>query len=342
MVNPDHDVRVVISLTTVPGRYDKLLNTLSYLKQQDYPVSAIYLTIPEVSKRFNTAYPEPPQAIKDLVTVVRIQKDYGPICKIIGALLNEPDPNTLIVTCDDDIVYSPNLVSSLVRESKKHPNAAIGGSGLFLSGGLSFYSYHCHSVYHRNFMLDFHVPDHGRDVEILCGFSGVLYPRSAFPEAETEEDLYELLNYTNYSKDIFLNDDVLLSAWMSYQGCRRVVVKDTPLADEYRLLAGNTQPDHDKLALSNNMWSFVQRLRISYMQCLEFKLFKEQLRCSGIETVGVKIIVITVIIVILILLVWVLCYCYSNYWSLPQKSGSDDLASMLDMGYSGMGSSLRY
>lgn len=78
------------------------------------------------------------------------------------------------------------------------------------------------------------------------------------------------------------------------------------------------------------------------MQCLEFKLFKEQLRCSGIETVGVKIIVITVIIVILILLVWVLCYCYSNYWSLPQKSGSDDLASMLDMGYSGMGSSLRY
>lgn len=321
--------RVVISLTTVPGRYDKLLNTLSYLKQQDYPVSAIYLTIPAISRRFGKAYPDPPPEITKLVTVVRIEKDYGPICKIIGALINEPDPDTLIITCDDDIVYSPNLVSSLVRESKTHPNSAVGGSGLFLSGGLTLYSYHCHSVYHRNFLLDFHIPDHGRDVEILCGFSGVLYPRSAFPQAQSEEELDELLRYTDHSMDIFLNDDVLLSAWMSHQGYRRVVVKDTPLADEYRLLSGNTQPDHDKLALSNNMWSFVQRLRISYMQCLELKLFKEQLRCSCIETVGIKVFVIMVLVVILVLIVCVLFYCTGEQWDLPNKDTTDGMSSMM-------------
>jgi len=316
---------VVISLTTVPGRYDKLIRKLSYLKQQDYPVNAIYLTIPEESRRFGTVYPEVPEELRELVTVVRVRKDYGPICKIIGALLHEPDPDTMIVTCDDDIVYSPNLVSSLVRAARQHPYAAVGCSGLFLSGGVGFYSYHCHSAYHSNFMLDFHIPERGREVEILCGFSGVLYPRSAFPAATQEEDLRELLDYTDYSFDIFLNDDVLLSAWMSYQGYRRIVVRDVPLADELRLSAGNNQPDHDKLALSNNMWNFIKRLRVSYAQCIELGLFQEQLQCNRSETVGVKIIMIIVVIIITLLAVWVLVYCCSKYWSLPPQNKGDGL-----------------
>ena len=39
--------------------------------------------------------------------------DYGPATKLLGALLIERDPSTVIVTVDDDIVYDPNLIDVL-------------------------------------------------------------------------------------------------------------------------------------------------------------------------------------------------------------------------------------
>jgi hypothetical protein len=328
--------RTVISLTTIPGRYDRLRHTLKYLREQDYPVAAIYLTLPWISRRFNAPYPELPADIAEQVTVVRVDQDYGPICKIVGALLREPDPQTLIVTVDDDIVYSPNLVSSLVLESQKHPKAGISGSGIFLSGGVMAYSYHCHSAYDSNFFLDFQIPDTGRPVEILCGFSGVLYPRSAFPNAGATEPTLEhhlvpLLKWVQHSEEIFLNDDVLLSAWLSSEGYQRIVINNTPKADTIRWANKEPHPHLDNMALSYNLRVFVQRILIAYQQLMTLKLFKEQLECNTLETVGVKVFAIVILVILLILCVCALCWYNRDSWKFARNSTTDDISSMMLM-----------
>ena len=42
-----------------------------------------------------------------------LEKDYGPATKLIGALLVEKDPRTVIVTVDDDIAYDSRIIDEL-------------------------------------------------------------------------------------------------------------------------------------------------------------------------------------------------------------------------------------
>jgi hypothetical protein len=47
------------------------------------------------------------------VTVIRSARDYGPVTKLVPALHRELDPDTLIITVDDDKVYHKDLVRHL-------------------------------------------------------------------------------------------------------------------------------------------------------------------------------------------------------------------------------------
>ena len=58
-----------------------------------------------------------------------LPKDYGPLSKLMGPLLVERDPSTIIITVDDDKLYAPNLVSKLVWNSFHNPGAAFGPCG---------------------------------------------------------------------------------------------------------------------------------------------------------------------------------------------------------------------
>lgn len=312
--------RVVISLTTVPGRYDILYDTLRTLVNQDYPVDAIYLTIPKIAKRFGTPYPDLPQRILDLVTVVNIEEDHGPICKIIGGLIMETDPDSIIITCDDDIWYSANLVSSLVQQYLLHPGHAVSGSGMFLSGGVVNWSCHAQSVFFHSWFMDFVVPEHGREVDILCGFSGVLYPRKAFPSVDNLEDM---LTYTKQSSAIFHNDDILLSAYLSFKGVKRIVVPDIPWIDELRLTSsGRGQENQDEHALSHDFGQCLSRMQVAFDECLKFGLFKDRPDVSCTETVIGKALIVIIVIVIIILLIWAICYICYPYWNWPHYNNS--------------------
>jgi len=290
-----------------------LYDTLRTLINQDYPIAAIYLTIPKIAKRWGTPYPPLPQHVLDLVTVVNIEEDHGPVCKIVGALSREEDPNTLIVTCDDDIWYSPNLVSCLVQQYLKNPHVAVSGSGMFISNGAIFSAYHAQSVFFYSWFMDFNVPSQGREVDILCGFSGVLYPRYAFPDPV---ELDDLLKYTRQSKAVFHNDDILLSAYLSSQGIKRIVVPDIPWVDELRLTAsGGGDENVDEYALSHNIGECISRMQTSYADCVAFGLIKDQPNVSITETVGGKILVLLIIMLVIFLLVWVICYICREHWN---------------------------
>jgi hypothetical protein len=112
--------RVVLTLTTMPHHLPLLQPALESLLAQSLPADKIYLNIPEGrNKRTNMSYDEEIQKHNIVfpkgITVNRCQ-DVGPLTKLLPAVLAEEkgDPNTIIITVDDDQVYMPDTVKYLV------------------------------------------------------------------------------------------------------------------------------------------------------------------------------------------------------------------------------------
>jgi hypothetical protein len=236
----------------MPHRYSKLLQTLKYLHQQTHKLDQIYLGIPKVSKRLNIEYPPIPQNILDLCTVVELPKDYGPISKLMGALISEEDPNTLIFSFDDDVHYPSNLVESFLSTISKNGgavsknggetgndgdvvgetdrastfnggNVVVCGSAFILGSGFPFYSsivnVQSNSFIDINRIINAPLNKNGREVDIVCGFAGVLYRRNFF--ADDFIDIIE--NYFMTDENLFLNDDVSISAYLSFKGVKKMI-----------------------------------------------------------------------------------------------------------------------
>ncbi len=218
-------MRIVASCTTLPDRYDSLLKTLKCLQNQSVCLDAIYLTIPYIAKRMNKVYPEIPDEIKKICIIVRCEEDYGPLCKLYGALLKEKDPNTIIISIDDDCLYPIDLVKTLLYNYKKSPNNVICASGVLLNNGVSLMSYYTNDINASYKSLFFNIPLSGRYIDVLYGFSGVLYKRSFFPLAE---HLDELFKYPSISNVFFRNDDIVISCYLRKKGIKIKIFNNIP------------------------------------------------------------------------------------------------------------------
>ncbi len=285
--------RVVASCTTLPTRYSTLINVLKSLKNQTYPLDEIYLTLPYVAKRSNTPYPNPPEALKKLCNIVRCETDYGPLCKLYGALTQEKNPNTMIITIDDDMIYPPDLVESLVNHSNIDSNVAICGSGALLKYGILCMSYYTNDQEgsRMNKSNGFYIPADGRYIDLVYGFSGVLYKRSFFP---SEDKLYnKLLQYPLIDNSIFCNDDVLISGYLKKNNIKMKIFKDIPLVLTTTKNTDALSYDHIKMLIRLN--DCVKKVKKHGMfLCYEHQRFDESLA-------GKYIILFLFIIVIIII-----------------------------------------
>jgi hypothetical protein len=62
------------------------------------------------------------------ITVNRCD-DFGPLTKLVPTLQQEHDPDTIIITVDDDQVYEPTLVRHLAWYAEHFPNTAFSPCG---------------------------------------------------------------------------------------------------------------------------------------------------------------------------------------------------------------------
>jgi hypothetical protein len=216
--------RFVATLTTMPDKYHKLQKTLETINNQTFKFDAIYLGIPKISKRLNTPYPKLPKEIEQLCTVVYCT-DYGPITKLVGALLSENDPETVIISFDDDMIYPPDMVEKLVNLHYKNPSTAIGSSGMLLKYPCPM----CAITPNENsfpFKISkFQIYEEGRRVDSIYGYPGALYIRKFFP---TKNNLQDFLKYALIDKDMFLNDDIVISGYLSMHKIPRMIFPNMP------------------------------------------------------------------------------------------------------------------
>ncbi|DBA03845.1 TPA: hypothetical protein N0F65_005735 [Lagenidium giganteum] len=175
--------RVVVSLTTTPNRLDKVLNSVTSLVQQSLQPDQIYVHVPRgPMKRHpersydDAAIPTELEAMAPLVKVNRCVDD-GPATKLLGSLRLEDDPETLIITLDDDFEYPPRLVEALAWEALERPNDAVGVCGWGMI-----------PVWHSVGVVPAYVPyfmrPTGRYVDILQACCGNAYRRRFFHDVE--------------------------------------------------------------------------------------------------------------------------------------------------------------
>jgi hypothetical protein len=205
--------RYVISLTTTPKRIAHIRPTLESLCAQTKKPDAIYLAAPaEGLLRTGEKY-DVPGWLKELpqVTLVQDVQDYGPATKLMGALHMEKDPNTHILYVDDDMLYHPELLSSL---SQCAVYAALGFRGLGVTpDNRSLAPFFVMSKAAAELKIPFMA------VPVLEGYAGVLVRRDMLDLLE----LASILKTPGAPKE-FLNDDIVISAYLASRRIPRVCV----------------------------------------------------------------------------------------------------------------------
>ena len=126
---------IYISLTTVPKRinfWESFMENLTSLTNQktnrDY---RILINLPYtyknnnneeyiVSNEFSNFVNQNPKII-----INRIEKDYGPVVKITGALSYVTNPEDILIVCDDDHVYHEDMLEYHLKKMSEYPESII-------------------------------------------------------------------------------------------------------------------------------------------------------------------------------------------------------------------------
>jgi hypothetical protein len=232
---PARAERLVVTLTTIPERIDKLAPVLRSLLDQTVAADRIIVWRPERSRRSGQPYPDPgplPPGIEVLAC-----DDQGPATKLLPALAAEPD--AAIVVVDDDVIYPKDFLEQLLAGHRAHPGAAVGWRGWRIVDGA-----HAKQFPHI-FATGVAAPT---PVDILLGTWGYLVPPGAFDGA--------VHSFDGFPPEVRFVDDVWFSGHLARRGIARLVIPakglpiETSASDLAALTFGpNSSGRNDRIAI---------------------------------------------------------------------------------------------
>lgn len=129
--------KVVVSLTTISHRVDNLHLTLESLLNQDIRDIEVVVYVSPDPFLLDTGVDAIPEACRNLMRddarlAWRSVPNIGPYRKLLPALMGGLYANSLIVTADDDTIYPPNWLSTLVYYYNIH-KCIIASRGHFMA-----------------------------------------------------------------------------------------------------------------------------------------------------------------------------------------------------------------
>ena len=294
-------MRVVASLTTMPDKYSKIITTLKSLNSQTHKLDAIYLGLPQKSRRLGLEYPPLPKEAEELCTVVKVT-DYGPITKLLGGLLKEQDPSTVIITFDDDMYYPPTMVEKLVQRHKEYPDSAIGSSGMLFGRDCPFCAITPNETDFLFRFPKFYIPKEGRRVDSVFGYAGALYVRKFFPSVQNLQK--DLLSYSLVTKDTLMNDDITISGYLSKKGIERRIFDWMPGIS----YIANEQGSFKRLSteISHNGDDFFRGIKSAIQTCKSFGMYQTTEQIWTSETIAVSGLLLFLGLILFLLGIWYL------------------------------------
>ena len=102
----------IVSLSTIPTRFDGLYPVLENLLAQDIKPDEVRLYIPHKFRRFpeyDGGFPDVPKGIN----IVRPEEDLGPASKVLFAANDLNGEDCDIFFCDDDMLFEPDHFSRM-------------------------------------------------------------------------------------------------------------------------------------------------------------------------------------------------------------------------------------
>ncbi|KAG7397742.1 hypothetical protein PHYBOEH_000281 [Phytophthora boehmeriae] len=224
--------RIVFSFTSTPRGIDHMQPTVHALVHQEGEgFDQVYVIIPRVYREAPVTIPTwllddstltrsdfrgisfamGTSPYHEKLRVIVLDTDFGPASKVLGTLLVEQDPDTIIVYGDDDRIYPPQLCERALHYTHKFPNDAVAVLGGWISAEDGLYCGRSLSVGVNS-------------VSFVGGAGGVAVKRKFFGLEEATMPAFEV---TNMSKACYLGDDFYLSHLLSQKGVRRRIVSDS-------------------------------------------------------------------------------------------------------------------
>ena len=198
--------RVVVSLTTIPPRLPKLESVLQALIDQPV-VDVVYLNIPQKCAKTGTKYdPLPPFLSTMKKLKVQRCEDHGPLTKLLPTLAAEQDPTTVIIVCDDDMLYKGYRWAAELVDAVEPGTVA------------SYDIWKDKAPFPRGWSND-------DELTILMGYKGFAFQRKVF------EPGY-LQFFLNLSKSCKYGDDFSISYYLKAKEVKIVQVTEQPGAIE--------------------------------------------------------------------------------------------------------------
>ena len=241
---------IIVSFTTSPKRIIHIEKIIKNIENQTIKPSKIVLNLPFVFKRTNTEFTEMPVFITDnpLIQVNRCE-DIGPCTKIIPTTKLFTDPETIIISIDDDISYSNSFIENLLKYSNKNPNAVVTG---------------------QSFMrIKSPNNDDINYAELVEGYSSVLYKKKFF-------DNFDIEKLKEYPKYCYFADDFIISNYLLKENIPIIVVDSNEKMIEDAYLDYGSQGDALKNGADGNTTSNMD----NYKKCSAFLKSKNDLHIN--------------------------------------------------------------
>jgi hypothetical protein len=199
-------------MTVIPTREVALVKAIMSIQRGNIKPDAMYVNIPREYTRIEEKIAPWLKPVLDAIGVTVLELEHDRCCfnKILPILTVEKDPETLVVTVDDDIIYSPLFIAGLLEGHNKF-GGVVGYSGLVYPEKAE--SYGLKPLVHNVYM------GHGESAEILQQGFGTMTKLSSF---------YDFPNVPPLEKGgdatLYLSDDYVISRFYDYKKLAKTVV----------------------------------------------------------------------------------------------------------------------
>ncbi|MPL68901.1 hypothetical protein SDC9_14634 [bioreactor metagenome] len=227
---------IIISLTSFPARINTIWIVIETLMRQSLKPNRIILWL--ATEQFPNGLSELPAKVISLQKrglEIRFCDDLLSHKKYYYTMLENPD--SIVITADDDIFYSENMVSLLVKQYQKYPNCVIANRAhkiTFIGNEVAPYSK----------WIKFALGE-GNPSMLLAPTTGggCLFPPHVFHK--------EVFNKDAIRKLAPLADDIWLKCMLVLNGVK--VVKSKPILSEIITLKGASRTGLAKQNVDNKL-----------------------------------------------------------------------------------------
>lgn len=207
--------KIIVSLTTIPSRVNLITPVLKSINEQTIKPDEIILVLPKTSFREQNNKTDPYEISITLlnyikennINILRPEKDYGPIMKILPVILREKEnkSDNIIISIDDDKIYFNNMIEDLVNCYKRNNSVCARKGSLLYFVNNNIDTLQKNEVIEKPLRSADMLED--KQINFIYGTGGVLYHPSFFNDNIIEE-IEEI--YKNHNEAQFV-DDVVIS-----------------------------------------------------------------------------------------------------------------------------------